>query len=142
MNLGYSIPIVFEKPLRKTGANISLIPYIATGNSQDFVNRNNPNNGTRFNVGGDAKIAVTSGLNLDLTVNPDSVSYTHLDVYKRQNQKPWKRKSSAPVISSCCPASDTTLILRSRDGMAASFGVSIKQGTPLTSCLLYTSRCV
>lgn len=71
MNLGYSIPIVFEKPLRKTGANISLIPYIATGNSQDFVNRNNPNNGTRFNVGGDAKIAVTSGLNLDLTVNPD-----------------------------------------------------------------------
>lgn len=71
MNLGYSIPIVFEKPLRKTGANISLIPYIATGNSRDFVNRNNPNNGTRFNVGGDAKIAVTSGLNLDLTVNPD-----------------------------------------------------------------------
>ncbi|WP_028521889.1 DUF5916 domain-containing protein [Runella limosa] len=71
MNLGYSMPIVFEKPLRKTGANISLIPYIATGNSQDFVNRNNPNNGTRFNVGGDAKIAVTSGLNLDLTVNPD-----------------------------------------------------------------------
>ncbi|AYQ30747.1 DUF5916 domain-containing protein [Runella sp. SP2] len=71
MNLGYSIPIVFEKPLRKTGANISLIPYIAAGNSQDFVNRNNPNNGTRFNVGGDAKIAVTSGLNLDLTVNPD-----------------------------------------------------------------------
>lgn len=71
MNLGYSIPIVFEKPLRKTGANISLIPYIATGNAQDFVNRNNPNNGTRFNVGGDAKIAVTSGLNLDLTVNPD-----------------------------------------------------------------------
>lgn len=71
MNLGYSIPIVFEKPLRKTGANISLIPYIATGNSQDFVNRNNPNNGTRFNLGGDAKIAVTSGLNLDLTVNPD-----------------------------------------------------------------------
>ncbi|MCA0231187.1 MAG: carbohydrate binding family 9 domain-containing protein [Bacteroidetes bacterium] len=71
MNLGYSMPIVFERPLRKTGANISLIPYIATGNSQDFVNRNNPNNGTRFNVGGDAKIAVTSGLNLDLTVNPD-----------------------------------------------------------------------
>ncbi len=71
MNLGYSIPIVFEKPLRKTGANISLIPYIAAGNSQDFVNPKNPNNGTRFNVGGDAKIAVTSGLNLDLTVNPD-----------------------------------------------------------------------
>jgi hypothetical protein len=71
MNLGYSIPIEFEKPLKKPGANISLIPYIAAGRSRDFINPKNPNNGSRFNVGGDAKIAVTSGLNLDLTVNPD-----------------------------------------------------------------------
>lgn len=71
MNLGYSIPIEFEKPLRKPGANISLIPYMAGGGSQDYINPKNPNNGGRFNVGGDAKIAVTSGLNLDLTMNPD-----------------------------------------------------------------------
>lgn len=71
MNLGYSIPIEFEKPLIKPGANISLIPYVAAGNLQDFVNPKNPNAGSRINVGGDAKIAVTSGLNLDLTVNPD-----------------------------------------------------------------------
>jgi len=71
MNLGYSIPIEFEKPLKNPGANISLIPYIAAGNSQDFINPKNPNNGSRFNVGADAKIAVTPGLNLDLTVNPD-----------------------------------------------------------------------
>ncbi len=71
MNLGYSTPIAFEKPLKKSGPNISLIPYIAAGNSTDFINPKNPNNGTRFNVGGDAKIAVTSGLNLDLTINPD-----------------------------------------------------------------------
>jgi hypothetical protein len=71
MNLGYSIPIEFEKPLRKTGTNISIIPYVAAGNSQDFINLKNPNNGSRFNIGGDAKVAVTSGLNLDLTFNPD-----------------------------------------------------------------------
>ena len=71
MNLGYSIPIEFEKPLGKTGSNISLIPYIAGGSSQDFINPKNPNNGSRLTVGGDAKIAITSGLNLDLTINPD-----------------------------------------------------------------------
>ncbi|TAE36725.1 MAG: hydrolase [Runella slithyformis] len=71
MNLGYSIPIEFEKPLKKPGANISIIPYLAAGSSQDFVNPKNPNNGTRLTYGADAKIAVTSGLNLDLTVNPD-----------------------------------------------------------------------
>lgn len=71
MNLGYSIPIEFEKPLVKPGANISLIPYLGAGNLQDFTNPRNPNAGSRINVGADAKIAVTSGLNLDLTVNPD-----------------------------------------------------------------------
>lgn len=71
MNLGYTVPIEFERPLRKPGANISLIPYMAARASQDFVNRKNPNNGNRFAVGGDAKIAITPGLNLDLTVNPD-----------------------------------------------------------------------
>lgn len=71
MNLGYSIPVVFEKPLKKPGANISLIPYIAAGTGRDFVNPDNPNNGSRLNFGGDAKIGVTSGLNLDLTINPD-----------------------------------------------------------------------
>ena len=71
MNLGYSIPIEFEKPLKKPGVNISLIPYIAAGNLQDFVNTKNPNIGSKLTVGGDAKIAVTPGLNLDLTINPD-----------------------------------------------------------------------
>ena len=71
MSLGYSIPVVFEKPLKKPGANISLIPYIAAGTGRDFVNPDNPNNGSRLNFGGDAKIGVTSGLNLDLTINPD-----------------------------------------------------------------------
>ena len=71
MNLGYSMPITFEKPLKKSGANISLIPYISAGSTRDFENPTNPAAGNKFNFGGDAKIGITSGLNLDLTANPD-----------------------------------------------------------------------
>ena len=70
MNLAYSGKIKWDEPLQKSGKNIAVIPYV-TGNvmqenatlpiSTDF-------NG---NFGGDAKIGLTSGLNLDLTVNPD-----------------------------------------------------------------------
>lgn len=71
MNLGYSTPIEFEKPLHKSGTNLAIIPYVSGGSSKDFTNPLNPNNGSRFNAGGDAKIGVTSGLNLDITLNPD-----------------------------------------------------------------------
>lgn len=71
MNLGYSMPIAFEKPLKKSGANISIIPYLSAGITRDFENPNNPAAGNKINFGGDAKVGITSGLNLDLTVNPD-----------------------------------------------------------------------
>jgi Domain of unknown function (DUF5916) len=71
MNLGYSMPIVFEKPLKKSGANISLIPYLSASTTRDFENPANPATGNKFSFGGDAKIGITSGLNLDLTANPD-----------------------------------------------------------------------
>ncbi len=70
MNLGYSMPILFEKPLKKSGANVSLIPYTSAGITKDFE-RNNPDAGNKINFGGDAKIGLTAGLNLDLTFNPD-----------------------------------------------------------------------
>jgi hypothetical protein len=69
MSLAYSIPIAFEKPLPSTGKNISIIPYISAGRSKDFENQLDGK--STFGIGGDAKIAITSGLNLDLTVNPD-----------------------------------------------------------------------
>jgi len=71
MNLGYSMPIIFEKPLKKSGANISLIPYLSASSTHDFEHPENPAAGNKLNFGGDAKIGITSGLNLDLTVNPD-----------------------------------------------------------------------
>lgn len=69
MSLAYSVPIVFERPLPSSGRNISIIPYISAGRSKDFEIQE-PGKST-FGIGGDAKIAITSGLNLDLTANPD-----------------------------------------------------------------------
>lgn len=58
----------WDSPPPKAGANVSLIPYALGGYSADYEN------GTEEfvpNAGVDAKISVTSALNLDLTVNPD-----------------------------------------------------------------------
>jgi len=52
------------------GKNISLIPFVTGSSFQDFEEGDEQPD-MDFDVGGDAKVAVTSGLNLDLTVNPD-----------------------------------------------------------------------
>jgi hypothetical protein len=69
-NLAFTAPMNFEKPLKKSGVNFSLIPYLAASSLRDFE-KNNPSSGNKMTFGGDAKLAITSGLNLDLTVNPD-----------------------------------------------------------------------
>ncbi|MEQ8424200.1 MAG: DUF5916 domain-containing protein, partial [Cyclobacteriaceae bacterium] len=69
----------FDKPLQKSGPNISLIPYLATSAAQDFVK--DIKEGPSLSFGGDAKIAVTSSLNLDITVDPD---FSNTDVDQQQ----------------------------------------------------------
>lgn len=69
-NLAFNGDMIFEKPLKKAGGNIALIPYASGGITRDFEDANAQTQAT-YGIGGDAKIAVTSGLNLDLTVNPD-----------------------------------------------------------------------
>lgn len=71
MHLGYSLPVQFEKPLKKSGLNGSFIPYFSSRIAHDYENKNNTENGYTPGIGADAKISVTSGLNLDLTANPD-----------------------------------------------------------------------
>ena len=71
MDLGYMSDLVWEKPLKKTGRNVSLIPYATTSFARDFEDVTQEKTVTKPNIGGDAKIAISSGLNLDLTVNPD-----------------------------------------------------------------------
>ncbi len=68
-NLGYMGNMNFQEEINSSGSKVSLIPYGITSYTKD-IEAGTPSD-NNFNVGGDAKIAVTSGLNLDLTVNPD-----------------------------------------------------------------------
>ena len=71
MDMTYMGTLVWDKPLTKTGKNISVIPYMASSIARDFEDVDQTKPASNFNFGGDAKVAITSGLNLDLTVNPD-----------------------------------------------------------------------
>lgn len=61
--------MVWDDAPPKPGSNISLIPYISARNTRDHELRTPSDRGVT--IGGDAKIAVTPSLNLDLTFNPD-----------------------------------------------------------------------
>ena len=58
----------FEKPLKKSGKTIALIPYVGGSVQKDFEVDEQKN---ILNYGGDAKVSIGSGMNLDLTINPD-----------------------------------------------------------------------
>lgn len=68
-SLAYTGTLVWDQPPPAPAANVSLIPYALTGFSKSY----DPAKPASFRkeVGMDAKIAVTSAMNLDLTVNPD-----------------------------------------------------------------------
>lgn len=68
-NLNYTGEMIWEESLTRPGPNISIIPYAAGRVSEDFQNDQPRKESVEF--GGDAKIAITPSLNLDLTVNPD-----------------------------------------------------------------------
>ena len=74
--LSFATPYFWDKPLQKTGTNVSLIPYVATNASKIKLPSQQASK-QKLEIGGDAKIAVTSSLNLDLTVNPD---FSNVDV--------------------------------------------------------------
>ncbi|MCS7074962.1 MAG: carbohydrate binding family 9 domain-containing protein, partial [Bacteroidia bacterium] len=61
--------LLWESPPPKPGLNLSLIPYLIGGYSESF-SPTKPADFTK-NIGLDAKISITPGLNLDLTINPD-----------------------------------------------------------------------
>ena len=61
--------LIWDEPLRKSGGNISLIPYAAQNTSRTFGDA--PSSSSNPQFGMDAKIAVSSALDMDLTVNPD-----------------------------------------------------------------------
>lgn len=68
-NLAFTGTLEFESPPPKTSAHFSLIPYVAGRVSKDFVQKTEADWGS--DAGADAKITLSTSLNLDLTVNPD-----------------------------------------------------------------------
>lgn len=68
-SLAYTGTLVWDEPPPSPGSNISVIPYVLGGYTKSY----NPSKSGDFkrDIGMDAKIAVTSSLNLDLTINPD-----------------------------------------------------------------------
>lgn len=59
----------WDQPTGKPGTNISVIPYLAANTGRDFEAGESAQ--SDLSAGFDLKYAVTPGLNLDLTVNPD-----------------------------------------------------------------------
>jgi hypothetical protein len=69
ISLAFTNQLMWDEPLNHPGANISLIPYIAPNQSTSFIGDKTTERD--FDIGGDAKIALNSALNMDLTVNPN-----------------------------------------------------------------------
>src|SRR5207342_1969534 len=84
--LAYTGNLIWDAPPPEPGLNVSVIPYALAGVSKDYENKKSAS--YRKDIGGDAKISVTSSLNLDLTVNPDfsqvevDKQVTNLDRYE------------------------------------------------------------
>ena len=77
-NLGYAGTLVWDEPLGEAGLRYSLIPYLSAKATRD----NEADQSTRRATGGmDAKVILSTSLNLDLTVNPD---YSQVDVDTQQ----------------------------------------------------------
>ncbi len=69
LTLAYTGVMQWDEPPPKPGTNISIIPYVAASAVRNH--ERGEAGRQRFDVGLDAKVAVTSSLNLDLTINPD-----------------------------------------------------------------------
>ncbi|MCB0688368.1 MAG: carbohydrate binding family 9 domain-containing protein [Saprospiraceae bacterium] len=71
MDLGHMGKLNWDQPLKKPGTNLSFIPYVTSGAYRNFEDPTEGKTAWSSGIGGDAKIGITSGLNLDLTINPD-----------------------------------------------------------------------
>ena len=68
-SLVYTGALIWDKAPPPAGTNAVFIPYVTGGLSRD--RQNNAGVKSTANVGFDGKLALSSSLNLDLTVNPD-----------------------------------------------------------------------
>ncbi len=78
-SLAYTGNLVWDNPPPSAGSNISLIPYFASKVSANQENKVKQNYTNDFGI--DAKVGLTSSLNLDLTYNPD---FSQVEVDRQQ----------------------------------------------------------
>ncbi len=74
-SLAYTGTLMWDEPPPQAGSNISVIPYVLGGSSKNY-SKDTPTD-YRKEIGADVKVAITSSVNLDLTVNPD---FSQVDV--------------------------------------------------------------
>ena len=67
-SLAYMGKLNFERPLGSSRTPFALIPYVNALADKDYTTDKDE---YIFKVGGDAKVAVGNGMNLDVTLNPD-----------------------------------------------------------------------
>lgn len=78
-SLPFTGTLVWDKPMEKAGLRFSLIPYVTGKVTENYEADLNPS--WKWNAGLDAKMILSTSLNLDLTVNPD---YSQVEVDKQQ----------------------------------------------------------
>lgn len=66
--LAFMGEVQFERPLPQVKSPLALIPFVSGNTLKDFENDTKDSS---FSFGGDAKVAIGDGMNLDLTFNPD-----------------------------------------------------------------------
>lgn len=75
VDLGYTGALIWNEKPAKAGGNVAVIPYALVSSFKDSESPTESENKARAGV--DAKIAISSTLNLDITVNPD---FSQVDV--------------------------------------------------------------
>ena len=71
--------MVWDKPMDKSGLRFSLIPYVTGKVTRDYQKETDAK--WKGNAGFDAKMILSTSLNLDLTINPD---YSQVEVDRQQ----------------------------------------------------------
>ncbi len=71
--------LVWDKPMEKAGLRFSLIPYVTAKATKDYEAAEKTH--WSGNAGFDAKMILSTSMNLDLTINPD---YSQVEVDKQQ----------------------------------------------------------
>ena len=68
INLAFMGDMYFEKPLGRSRTPLAIIPYINAITDKNFDTNESD---IKTKVGGDVKVAIGNGMNLDVTINPD-----------------------------------------------------------------------